>query len=313
MQSTQIRKFILDNLSEHQKDIVRASIRKFGISRQGILRHLNSLIHDGKVAVHGKTKDRYYEIIPTIDFSKLIPISDSINENDIGVKYIFPYLNQLPKNITTICEYGFSNAFNNILSHSNAHHATIGFKQTSQLIQITIQDDGIGCFENIKDVQAVIDLGCGANGFSYSYLKEVFGKINYLGVEASGQLVDNMNKYFLENGFGNAKVVCMDLFRRMQIFNLITKSKSPKVILMLQVIDAMESVSKNSSKEFLLKLKDILNRRDFIIITMPMKSISGRKKFEADRKWLRDFLNKEFKLINEFIFGNERIFRVRKN
>jgi hypothetical protein len=168
-------------------------------------------------------------------------------------------------------------------------------------------------FENIKDVQAVIDLGCGANGFSYSYLKEVFGKINYLGVEASGQLVDNMNKYFLENGFGNAKVVCMDLFRRMQIFNLITKSKSPKVILMLQVIDAMESVSKNSSKEFLLKLKDILNRRDFIIITMPMKSISGRKKFEADRKWLRDFLNKEFKLINEFIFGNERIFRVRKN
>jgi len=152
MQSTQIRKFILDNLSEHQKDIVRASIRKFGISRQGILRHLNSLIHDGKVAVHGKTKDRYYEIIPTIDFSKLIPISDSINENDIGVKYIFPYLNQLPKNITTICEYGFSNAFNNILSHSNAHHATIGFKQTSQLIQITIQDDGIGCFENIKDV-----------------------------------------------------------------------------------------------------------------------------------------------------------------
>ena len=165
MQSTQIRKFILDNLSEHQKDIVRASIRKFGISRQGILRHLNSLIHDGKIAVHGKTKDRYYEIIPSIDFSKLIPISDSINENNIGVKYIFPYLNPLPKNVSTICEYGFSNAFNNILSHSNAHHATIGFKQTSQLIQITVQDDGIGCFENIKDVyglssywQAAFDL-----------------------------------------------------------------------------------------------------------------------------------------------------------
>lgn len=165
MQSTQIRKFILDNLSEHQKDIVRASIRKFGISRQGILRHVKSLIQDGKITAHGKTKDRYYEIIPTIDFSKLIPITDTINENNIGVKYIFPYLNQVPKNISTICEYGFSNAFNNILSHSNAHHATIGFKQTSQLIQITIQDDGIGCFENITDVlglsshrQAAFDL-----------------------------------------------------------------------------------------------------------------------------------------------------------
>jgi len=48
-------------------------------------------------------------------------------------------------------------------------------------------------FEKNKEI-SIIDLGAGVNGFSYDY----FGspKIKYFGVEAVGQLVDLMNKYF---------------------------------------------------------------------------------------------------------------------
>jgi hypothetical protein len=49
-----------------------------------------------------------------------------------------------------------------------------------------------------------------------------------------------------------------------------------------------------------------------VIITMPMSSISGRKKFEVGRKWVRDYLDETCDLVDEVIVGNERVFRVRK-
>ena len=52
----------------------------------------------------------------------------------------------------------------------------------------------IEIFRDIKNVDTVVDLGCGANGFSYEYLP---GDVIYIGVEAAGQLVDYMNAYFI--------------------------------------------------------------------------------------------------------------------
>ena len=40
--SDQIKKFILDNLTLHQRDIIHTAIRKFGKSRQAILKHMNT-------------------------------------------------------------------------------------------------------------------------------------------------------------------------------------------------------------------------------------------------------------------------------
>ena len=45
--------------------------------------------------------------------------------------------------------------------------------------------------------------------------------------------------------------------------------------------------------------------------SMPMKSISGKTKFEASRNWLRYFLEENFR-VEEFLVGNEMIFRARK-
>ena len=54
-------------------------------------------------------------------------------------------------------------------------------------------------FEAIDDkrfeIKSVVDLGCGVNGFSYEFLPR---GISYVGIEAAGQLVDQMNTYFKE-------------------------------------------------------------------------------------------------------------------
>ena len=49
-------------------------------------------------------------------------------------------------------------------------------------------------FEGLNGKISVIDLGAGVNGFSYGFFKNQ--KINYVGVEAVGQLVELMNYFF---------------------------------------------------------------------------------------------------------------------
>ncbi len=166
-------------------------------------------------------------------------------------------------------------------------------------------------FQN-KKFNSVIDLGCGANGFSYNFLREELGEIDYVGVEASGQVVENTNEFFKNQKITQGKSICFDLFNKETVLELIKKSKEPRAILLLQVVDALESVERNFSKELLLGIQDFLTSEDLIVLTMPLNSISGRKKFEARRSWISIFLEENFVVKDDFNLGNERIFLVRK-
>jgi hypothetical protein len=166
-------------------------------------------------------------------------------------------------------------------------------------------------FEGVEGVKTVLDLGCGANGLSFGHLRDALGEVKYVGLEAAGQLVDKMNAYFDTNSY-SGKAFCLDLMDSEAVWKVLVPLEGPRVVLMLQVIDALESMEKDYSKVFLEGLMAHLTKDDMVIITMPMSSISGRKKFEVGRKWLRDYLEEKFDLKDEFIVGNERVFRVKK-
>ena len=94
------------------------------------------------------------------------------------------------------------------------------------------------------------------------------------------------------------------LFRSVLDLDMIRDSvenmNSPRLILLLQTIDAMESVEPNSSKAFLLNLKNILNKEDIIVVSNPVKSISGKNSFKIKRRWFECFVNENFKIISSF-------------
>lgn len=166
-------------------------------------------------------------------------------------------------------------------------------------------------FERIRNqeseirVGSVVDLGCGANGFSYEYLP---GAPEYIGIEAAGQLVDQMNVYFRENDF-NARAVCGDLFDLDLVVGALKKAKKDRVVFLFQVVDALESVEKN----FSLKLIDeIMKESEVLVISVPLVSLGGRKKFAVKRKWLMDYLEENFKVDKDFEMFGERILVIRK-
>jgi len=160
-------------------------------------------------------------------------------------------------------------------------------------------------FSGIKNVGSVVDLGCGANGFSYEHLS---GAPEYIGVEAAGQLVDQMNSYFEVEGF-SAKAVCGDLFDLDLVRDILKKAKKDRIVFLFQVVDALESVERN----FSLKLvEEIMKNAEVLVVSVPLVSLGGRKKFAVKRKWLMDYLEENFRVDRDFEMFGERILVVRK-
>jgi hypothetical protein len=162
-------------------------------------------------------------------------------------------------------------------------------------------------FKNFKKA-TVIDLGAGINGFSYDYFKKVNCDVNYVGVEAMGQLVNLMNNYFIRNKIsGNA--IQESLFSLNEIKKIIKKTKEPRIVFLFKVFDSLEMLERNYSKKFLLEISQFSEK---IVISFAIFSLVSRRKFNAQRKWLTDFLKENFKILDDFEIGGERYIVFKK-
>lgn len=164
-------------------------------------------------------------------------------------------------------------------------------------------------FMGLGTVGSVVDLGCGVNGFSYGLLREFFGEVEYLGVEASGQLVDSTNDFFRDKKFSDASSVQLDLFDLEDILKILKRARKPRVIFLFQVVDALESLKKDFSKELISRVSGDFEK---MVISWSLRSLGGKKRFVSRREWVLDFLMDNFLVSKNFEAGGERIVIVRK-
>ena len=177
---------------------------------------------------------------------------------------------------------------------------------------------GLKSKESGNKIESIVDLGCGVNGFSYEYLKDVFGTQNrhdsgepdvrYVGMEAAGQLVEQMNGFFKERGF-DALAIKGDLFDLESVEDILKRARKDRVVFLFQVIDALESVERNFSKKL---ISVVMENCEWLVISLPLVSLGGRKRFDVDRKWLVDWLGERFGIRDDFEMFGERVICVRK-
>ncbi len=146
----------------------------------------------------------------------------------------------------------------------------------------------------------IIDLGCGINGVSFNYLGG--RNINYIGVEAVGQLVDLTNRYFEKEKIPG-RVFHESLFDLKKIKGLIKRQSGKKVVFLFKIVDCLEVIERDYSKKL---LKGIASLADRIVVSFATRSLVSRRKFFVSRKWFFDFLNENFKVTDDFILSSER-------
>lgn len=162
-----IKHFILAHIDDHPEDIAKITAEQFGITRQAVHRHLNALVKQGQLEASGLTRRKQYTLKVT-RVETLFSLAENREEDVVWREFVDPQLADIKENVLRICQYGFTEIFNNAIEHSEGTHALVTIERTACHASLTVFDNGIGIFEKIKSRfdledyrQAILELAKG--------------------------------------------------------------------------------------------------------------------------------------------------------
>jgi anti-sigma regulatory factor (Ser/Thr protein kinase) len=147
----EIREFLLWNIRKHPADITRIVQDKFGLSKTAVINYLHALQGENLISIEGTRKNTKYKLLPVEEFAKIYLINHNLTEDAVWRKDVLPLFSNLKENVLRICQYGFTEIFNNAIDHSEGSEINIAVERYLDLIKIQITDNGIGIFNKIQE------------------------------------------------------------------------------------------------------------------------------------------------------------------
>ena len=145
-----VRRFIVAHVERHPRNIAKVTADRFEITRQAVNKHLKRLVLAGSLAETGNTRSRLYRLVPLATWKHEYGIGPGLEEDVVWTNDIRPALGQLPDNVTTIWQHGFTEMFNNALDHSAGRTIRVEVLKTAASAEMSVVDDGIGIFRKIQ-------------------------------------------------------------------------------------------------------------------------------------------------------------------
>ena len=146
----EISNFILLNVRDHPSDIANVTQKKYGLTRPSVLRYIHDLTTKEQITFQGYTKNRKYDLKPIKNIERTYQIQDQPAEDKVWRDEVAPLLQGLKDNVVSICQYGFTEMFNNAIDHSEGTKTLISITVWIDQIRIIVTDNGVGIFNKIQ-------------------------------------------------------------------------------------------------------------------------------------------------------------------
>lgn len=144
----QIKRYILEKISENSSDIAQRTSKTFSISLNTVYRYIKELEKEEIIKKIGQK----YKLEETSNFFLLKRDKGELKDEDIIYdKYVSKYINQLPDNVQKIWQYSFMEMMNNAIDHSESKEVRLAIYSNFLCVTILIIDQGIGIFRKIKE------------------------------------------------------------------------------------------------------------------------------------------------------------------
>jgi len=153
--------------------------------------------------------------------------------------------------------------------------------------------------------ESIIDLGCGINPFSISYMG--LNKLDYHAYDLSVEEIGGLNLYFKllhqENKHFRGKAEILDIMNWVKISKL-----STDICFLFKMTDVLDSGRGHKAAETVVKNVPA----KYVVVSFPTRTMSGKKMNFPRRKWIElmcERLGYKFKMIK---FANEIFYVVKK-
>ena len=122
----------------------------FGISRQSVAKHLGILVDQGLLNSKGQTRGREYHLKSTCNQSFEVEVTPGLQENQVWRQNMAPFFVGVTDTVKEICQYGFTEMLNNVITHSQSSVALISIQINAVNIRMMVADTGVGIFNKIQ-------------------------------------------------------------------------------------------------------------------------------------------------------------------
>jgi hypothetical protein len=102
---------------------------------------------------------------------------------------------------------------------------------------------------------------------------------------------------------GQAKAIHESLFNLDKAKEIINGAKRPRIVFLFKVVDSLEVVKRDYSKDLLQEIVPLVDR---VVVSFATHSLGARKKFSVQRGWIVNFIKERFKILDDFELGGER-------
>jgi anti-sigma regulatory factor (Ser/Thr protein kinase) len=127
------------------------------ISRQAVAKHLKQLVDQGELTKTGSTREATYRLKGKKEDSAsniltLVKKLKGLQEDQVfeEVQVRLGLKQHLSQNVHSIASYAFTEMLNNAIDHSGSVQARIEIKIEKGVFHFSIEDAGIGIFENVR-------------------------------------------------------------------------------------------------------------------------------------------------------------------
>ena len=153
----EIRRYILESIEHNPQNIGKLTAEHFGITRQGINKHLRKLVSEKALSESGHTRNRIYKLASIAEWKRIYEITTALEEDVVWRNDITTVLGPQPANVLDIWQYCFTEMFNNALNHSGGTIIGVNIKKTATSTEIILWDNGIGIFKKIQSEMNLLD------------------------------------------------------------------------------------------------------------------------------------------------------------
>lgn len=151
---------------------------------------------------------------------------------------------------------------------------------------------------------SILDLGCGANPYSYSMLG---CRPLYIAMDLPSDDLKDLAEFFRIEKI-NGKVMAIDLVKDYEKIGVLLEQNPIDVIFLFKLLDSVETVKRNIS----WKLLDALHAR-WLVVSFPTISIGGGKAIRSERRaWFEKLLARRQLPYETFSVPNEIFYVIRK-